>query len=234
MTHTKSVKNTMIIAYTFLVGTALMAQPDTTGTVRAVSTLPPLEVVIQAAIGSHPTVERDRASVRRNEAELAIVKKRWLDGLTFDAGAQWGAYGDRTLEKLMLGSRVGFSVRLSIWDILSQSDATEQYEAVVEESRRNVEISQRTIMREVVAAYNEALLSETLFAIAMREQVSAQMTTQTARKRFAEGEIDMSEYTRIASIESNAEEKVETYRSRWTTAVKVLEIIAGHEMEGLR
>lgn len=209
------------------------AQTDTMDVIPH-SALPPLALVLESAVRTHPAIERNRASVQRSEAELSSMKKRWLDGLTMDAGMQWGAYGDRTVDKLLLGSRVGFTLRVSLWDLLSQANTNDQYTAVVEEAKRSVEVTQQSILREVISVYNEAALAERLYAIAVREHISARINAQTARQQFTEGEILMSELSRITVIESNAEEKVETYKSRWDTAVKVLEIVAGRRLEDLR
>jgi hypothetical protein len=41
----------------------------------------------------------------------------------------------------------------------------------------------------------------------------------------------MSEYARVSAIESDAAVKVEMYRSRWETAIQLLEILAGRTLE---
>jgi outer membrane protein TolC len=133
-------KSQSLILMLFVVVGRLSAQADPAAGPDSMKTMPSLATVVKYAVAHHPVVQRDQASVRRSEAELNSVQKRWLDGLSLDAGFQWGSYGDQTVNTLLLGSRVGVTVRLSLWDILSQGDENEQYEAILEAAKHTVTV----------------------------------------------------------------------------------------------
>lgn len=196
--------------------------------------LPPMDVMIDAALEYSPLVKTQEASIHGQEADLKRNSKLWLQTLQLQVGSQYNTfYTNENVALPVFGSQTGIILRFSLYDFISRKNIMDKSKWAVEEAKFRTD-QQRVVIRQmVVSAYQQAVLNQELMKIT-NERVRAASTHLTmAEHEFKSGDIQISELSRVTQIAGQAKMELEKAKAEFYEAYYQLEVLVGKKLTEL-
>lgn len=190
-------------------------------------TLPPLSVVLDAAVKYSLVLKRESESMKMREQDLRLIKNEWLRSFSLEASSQYGSYGDQSVNKLYLGNRIGASVKISLEDLFSMGAKSEKYEAAIAMSEYNQQNLERELREVITSHYVKVQTNIRLVEIAMQGYNNSSIAKQNAELKFQSGELPVYDYSRILDLVTSASMTLERTRGELRLEWMVLEQIVG-------
>ena len=193
--------------------------------------LPPMEVIIDAALQYSPLIKTQEASIHGQEAEVRRSSKLWLQTLQLQVGSQYNTYyTNENVALPVFGSQTGLILRFSVYDFLSRRNVIDKAHWAVEEAKYRTD-QQRVVIRQmVVSTYQQAVLNQELLRIT-NERVQAATSHQTmAEHEFKSGDITISELSRVTQIVGMAKMELEKAKADFFEAYYQLEVLIGKKL----
>lgn len=189
--------------------------------------LPPLDAVLGAVRAQSPTLRYADATVAKNEAQLDRTRRAWSDNIGVNVGASAGTYGNAIVDQLSLGTTVGVSVRVSLYDFMGRKHEARQAEAELEQSRQRRAEADEELDLVIIALYRKTELAYRLVGVRSGGMESARTHLTMAESEFVQGDIPVSELARVDQIAAESEAAYETARTDYLTAYAQLEVFCG-------
>jgi outer membrane protein TolC len=203
------------------------------------SKLPTLEVIIDSAIATNPSVHSRDLQLIVNSCRLKSDKHSWSRNLSMQADVRYGNFYsissnsegviDPAFSSNRLESRYGgaVSMKLPLYDMINRKNQIKLAESEYEQAVSLAEMQRKEVRQVVIRQYNELILNQRLFKIKGKSLETARINLLMAEKQFSNGIIPISEYARISEIVSKSESEYEGARMDFLTSYQILEEIAG-------
>ena len=195
--------------------------------------LPTLDVVLDAVRGQSPSIRYANATVAKNEAQLDRTRRAWTDNLGVNVGATAGSYGNALVDQLSVGTTVGVSVRLSLYDVVGRRYEARQAEAELAQAvARRAEVHEELDLV-VIALYRKTELAYRLVGVRSGGMESARTHRAMAEAEFVQGDVAVGELARVDQIAAVAQAAYETARADYLTAYGQLDRLCGGALSQL-
>lgn len=202
--------------------------------------LPPLDSLIDLAIGQHPTVQLNEALVGSAESRLKLAKKSWTNLLRgyIDYG-----YGNQAivttgpqgadLSNIANGYRAGANLSIPLSEIVNRGDRIKLQERELEATFHKTREMELVVAGQVIEQYNDLLLAQRLMNIRSQMQEKARTNVLQMEMEFNLGNLDATSYMRNVEIHTIAQSEYENAKSSFFVAVQKLELLIGVTLDQL-
>ena len=217
----------LLAALAVALGAPLGAQP------ADLPALPTLDAVLDAVRHQSPAIRYADATVAKNEAQLDRTRRAWTDNLGVNVGATAGSYGNALIDELAVGTTVGVSVRLSLYDVLGRRHEARQAEAELAQAVARRAEADEELDLVVIALYRKTELAWRLVGVRSGGMESARTHRAMAEAEFVQGDVAVGELARVDQIAAEAQAAYETARTDYLTAYGQLDRLCGGVLSAL-
>ena len=204
------------------------AQPD-----AGLPSLPTLDAVLDAVHRQSPSIRYAAATVAKNEAQLDRTRRAWTDNIGVNVGATAGSYGNALVDELAVGTTVGVSVRVSLYDFLGRRHEARQAEAELAQAVARRAEADEELDLVVIALYRRTELAWRLVGVRSGGMESARTHRAMAEAEFVQGDVAVGELARVDQIAAEAQAAYETARTDYLTAYGQLDRLCGGALSQL-
>lgn len=202
--------------------------------------LPPLDSLIDMAIGQHPTIRLNQALVGSAESRLKLAKKSWTSllrgyvdyGYGNQAIVTTGTQG-ADLSNIANGYRAGANLSIPLSEIINRGDRIKLQRNELEATFQKTQEMELVIAGQVIEEYNDLLLAQRLMNIRSEMQEKARTNLLQMEMEFNLGNLDATGYMRNAEIYTIAQSEYENAKSSFFVAVQKLELLIGVPLDQL-
>jgi outer membrane protein TolC len=205
--------------------------------------LPPLESLIDSALAHDPSVKFRDLQIVVNRNKLKADKSYWMRNLGIQGDVRYGTFNifstntaegqnpdNIATQENQFNYGVGAFIKFPLIDLLNRKNQISWATAEIEQARSMVEVQKMEIRQLVITRYNELILKHNLLKIKAKYLALIKTNTLMTEQEFQNGIVDISEYSRITGISTNAESDFETARVEFLTAYMMLEEIIGFKL----
>lgn len=205
--------------------------------------LPPLESLIDSALVHDPSVKFRDLQIVVNRSKLKADKSYWMRNLGIQGDVRYGTFNifstntaegqnpdNIATQENQFNYGVGAFIKFPLIDLLNRKNQISWATAEIEQARSMVEVQKKEIRQLVITRYNELILKHNLLKIKAKYLALIKTNTLMTEQEFQNGIVDISEYSRITGISTNAESDFETARVEFLTAYMMLEEIIGFKL----
>ena len=201
--------------------------------------LPPIEEVISWAKCHSPQVRMQEALIHKNEQSIDIQRKQWLDGIGVDF--QLGTGNQSLLVQQATGTvdaisnsnngyRASVNVRLSMFDIVGRKSSIK-----MAHFEKQIAVEKQAVVEEelstfIITKYYAIQTAQSLLKIKSEAKQATLLNRQMAEKEFNEGNIAVSEISRIIEISAKAASEYEVAKQYLYENIRVLENLTGKKL----
>lgn len=206
--------------------------------------LPPLNDLIDSALLNDPYVRFRDLQIIVNKSKLNAEKSYWLRNIGFQSDVRYGTFNmfstntsegqspDLTAtQQSQVNYGVGAYIKIPILDIVNRKNQIQLAENEIEQAKSMAEFQKNEVRQLVIVQYNDLILKQKLLKIKAKHLALTQSNVNLAEKEFKNGVSNLSEYSRISGIYSDAETEYETARIDFITSYMILEEIVGIKLE---
>jgi outer membrane protein TolC len=239
----KKFKNIFFIIFNCCFAAIAIAQTSEINNMPREILLPPLDVLIEAAIQHNSIVEFRRLDVERKESLVKTERNYWTRNFGLQADAEYGnlnnsSYSVEAGDSNLLSTSttqfnygVGVYLKFPIFDIVNRKDQIKQAQLEVDQAVSMEEGMKNEIRQLVIKQYQEIILKQKLLSIKSQNLGNAKVNMEMVEKEFRNGVIPILEYARISDITSKIESEFETAKSEYFLAKKLLENTIGFSLD---
>ncbi len=205
-----------------------------------------LPLLISTAIAHAAEMEKAVATQQYAQYDIQTTKNTLLNGLSVNTGYYYGTTQVITADQInqlnqlnafALPARaqynVGVGFILPFDRLLGRKNEVAKKQSVVKEAEADRKLAEKEIRKEVIALYQDVLLTRIVWAHRQDALQSADLNKKIADKRFSEGQIKVEEQIATMSFYSKAVEDNEEAKSKYTTAYLLLEERLGTTINNL-
>jgi len=205
--------------------------------------LPPLESLIDSALVHDPSVKFRDLQIVVNRSKLKADKSYWMRNLGIQGDVRYGTFNifstntaegqnpdNIATQENQFNYGVGAFIKFPLIDLLNRKNQISWATAEIEQARSMVDVQKKEIRQLVITRYNELILKHNLLKIKAKYLALIKTNTLMTEQEFQNGIVDISEYSRITGISTNAESDFETARVEFLTAYMMLEEIIGFKL----
>jgi outer membrane protein TolC len=240
-------KISIIILFTFLIlPRTTIAQTITEN--FSIPMLPPLEKVIDFVANNSHLVKEQEAMTQLFNQSIEITKKKWMDKVFVDLGAQRSNNGAvlnvsnnisspdlNSLSFQNLNSlRFGVAVRLSLYDGLARKNLVKEAQFRQLASEQHALFLRQDAKLRVVELYKNAELAYKLLSIKAEKKYALFIQKEMVENEFQQSQIHISELSRITELASNAFAEFEQASITYEKFYYQLEITLGTSLKDLK
>lgn len=201
--------------------------------------LPPLALLTETALTNSHRVKYQKSIIRRNEANIKARKKRWADKIFMDAGYSYtnnfsvmnvdASTGGFESVSLKNGDsyRFGVTFRLSLFDLIGLKHVKQGAVFEKQASQNQLKDIEKHIRWVVTELYKNLQLTQNLLRIKSDKMQTLSLQKQMAEKEFMQGQIKISELSRLTELTSNAYQDFEKGKIEFEKAYLKLEQYVG-------
>lgn len=177
--------------------------------------LPPLEVLIDSALVNSPYVKFERAEVNLRKHIAKQAKREWLKYIGFTGGMHYGnsyqfytnqASGsittDFTSDKYETYYKIGMFMRLPLFSLIDHKNNVSIAKRETEQSILRWEQIVQETRKEVILVYEDLVMRQELLKMINESQITTSLQVEMAEKEFLNGNIPISELSRLTEIHS--------------------------------
>lgn len=169
--------------------------------------LPPLNLLIDSAVANSPQIEYYGHRQKMFEYEMAMNRKRWMEGVRF--GMNY-IQGNNAINEggglLIAGFNYGVNVSIPLSTFFGQQDQARMAKAASDGELANKRLAVLEIQTKVEETYSRLFMLRELIKEATDAAQSAQFIYEQAENAFVRGEIGLEELGQNADL-----------RGKWTT-----------------
>ncbi|MEM8998922.1 MAG: TolC family protein [Bacteroidota bacterium] len=202
--------------------------------------LPPLDSLISAAKENSPRLKFFDADYEYWSGTVTLAKKAWLNNINLDASYGYGVYdnlnnqqsggnlGNQTLSTTEQSRYVvGASIKLPLSSIFNRNREIKNARAEAEKSKFQKASAELELEQLIVKKYNDLVKAHRLLYISGSIVETYKVQSIRAEKDFANGIINVAEYTRLQQMLNQAILSFESQRSEFLVAYMSLEGTVG-------
>lgn len=202
-------------------------------------TIPNLDSLIYLAIENSPVVKAQNERVDQEKINIKIAKKSWLDNIVLNAGYTY-TNGFSSLSQNAQGNGVestalqvgdvyqaGINFRLSAFDFIGRRYNKLKAMQDLKIVQYDKDAIERDITRTVRSLYAELVFMESRLQILNSKKQTLFINYQMAEKKFIEGQVDITELSRMLESVTKSEEEYEKGKMELKKKLIGLEILIG-------
>ncbi|SHG69581.1 TolC family protein [Flagellimonas flava] len=205
--------------------------------------LPPLDTLVAMAKDYSPFIKVTVSEQQYRDGVVSAEQRAWLQYINLEAGYNYGIFdnlsnaqiaGDPQSQTLFSTEQsrytVGVSLRLPLSAIVNRRARILSAKGEAEKARYETQVAEVELEQKVAELYNDLLKSHRLFFISGSIVDNFRVQSIRAEKDFANGVINITEYTRLQQMMNQATMGFELQRSEFISSVMALENIIGAEL----
>ncbi|KQC30132.1 TolC family protein [Flagellimonas eckloniae] len=205
--------------------------------------LPPIDSLVQMAKEYSPFIKVTVSEQKYRDGVVSSEQRAWLEYINLEAGYNYGIFdnlsnsqlaGDPGSQTLFSTEQsrynVGASIRLPLSAILNRRARIKSAKGEAEKARFETQVAEVELKQKVVEMYNDLLKTHRLFFISGSIVDNFRVQSLRAEKDFANGIINVTEYTRLQQMMNQATMNFELLRSEFISSVMALEGIIGADL----
>ncbi len=206
--------------------------------------LPPLDTLIARAKAHSPFLKVTLNEQQYRDGVVSFEQRAWLQYINLEAGYNYGVFdnlsnsqiaGDPQSQALFSTEQsryqVGVSLRLPLSAIINRRANILSKKGEAKKARFETEVAEMELAQKVVSMYNDLLKIHRMFFISSSIVDNFRVQSLRAEKDFANGTINVTEYTRLQQMMNQATMNYELLRSDFVAAVMALRGISGYDFE---
>jgi len=205
--------------------------------------LPPIDTLIFMAKEYSPFIKVTISEQQYRDGVVSDEQRAWLEYINLEAGYSYGIFdnlsnaqiaGDPGSQTLFSTEQsrynVGVSLRLPLAAIINRRAKIKSAKGEAEKARFETQVAEVELEQKVVELYNDLLKTHRLFFISGSIVDNFRVQSIRAEKDFANGVINVTEYTRLQQMMNQATMNFELQRSEFISSVMALESIIGADL----
>lgn len=206
--------------------------------------LPPLDSLILWAKQNSPFLKTFDSAKELGEGKVALEKRSWLQFISLDASYGYGIYDNLSNQQLAgdLSSQVlfttlqnryqaGVTLRMPLDALLNRKQVIHNTMLEAEKYSYEQQQAEYELSLRVTDAYNEVLKSHRLLYINTTIVDTFRAQTERAELEFANGVINVADYTRLLQMINQSQMALETQKADFFKAFLTLENIVGVDLK---
>jgi len=207
--------------------------------------IPPLDSLINKAKENSPLLKYYGADITYWEGRVKRSANAWMNSIYIDAAYGYGVFdnlstqqfaGDLQASQALFITEqsrynLGVSMKMPIGAIFTRGKEIKTAKAEVNKAIYQKEFAIMELEQLVLQQYNDLVRSHRLLFINGSKVETYKLQSVRAEKDFANGIIDIVEYTRLQQMLNNALLALETERAAYLLAVKMLESTVGIDLK---
>ncbi len=174
--------------------------------------IPPLEALIEMAIEFSPKIKLSNAELGVNYCDLKSSRRNWTKDFGVESYLQYGNYFfEDKIENiqpnfvLSTSIRTVFAVsayiRMPAIDIINRNNEINKSKRIIEGTLAQRKVEELEIRKDVILQYNRLVQFQKLLRIVNEFQQYALLQMQMAEREYLNGDITISELTRLKDIQ---------------------------------
>ncbi|MCP9756466.1 hypothetical protein EGI26_14975 [Lacihabitans sp. CCS-44] len=213
-----------------------------------VASLPSLQKVLDYAAQNSPLVKEQEAMTDHYGQTEKITQKLWMDKVFMDLGAQRANnnavlnvnnnVSDSEFNSLSFQNqnsiRFGLTVRLSLYDGFARKNLIQQAQFRKIASEQHALYLRQEVKYRITDAYKDAQLAYKLLSIKADKKYALFIQREMTEKEFQQGQIHISELSRVTELSSNAYAEFEQASNTYEKLYFQLEILIGVPLSNLK
>ncbi len=177
--------------------------------------LPPLEILIDSAIINSPYVGYEAAEVKLRSYMVRQARRYWTKYFGLDGGFSYGNFyqfytnqasgsyaTDFSSDRYETTYKIGVFLRMPLFDVLDRRNNINIARRQSEQSILRKEQVVRETKQDLIMTYQDLVLRQKLLKMANEAQVTTKLQVEMAEKEFLNGNIPISELSRLTEIHS--------------------------------
>lgn len=205
--------------------------------------LPPLDTLVVMAREHSPFIKVTESEQQYRDGVVSAEQRAWLEFINLEAGYNYGIFdnlsnsqiaGDPQSQALFSTEQsrynVGVSIRLPLSAIINRRARIKSAKGEAEKARFETQVAESELEQKVVELYNDLLKNHRLFFISGSIVDNFRVQSIRAEKDFANGIINVTEYTRLQQMMNQATMNFELQRAEFVSAVMALQGIVGADL----
>ncbi|WP_422858839.1 TolC family protein [Flagellimonas sp. S174] len=205
--------------------------------------LPPLDTLIAMARDYSPFIKVTESEQQYRDGVVSAEQRAWLDYINLEAGYNYGIFdnlsnsqiaGDPQSQALFSTEQsrynVGVSLRLPLSAIINRRANILSAKGEAEKARFETQVAEVELEQKVAELYNDLIKHHRMFFISGNIVDNFRVQSIRAEKDFANGVINVTEYTRLQQMMNQATMNFELQRSEFVGSVMALQNIIGAEL----
>lgn len=206
--------------------------------------LPPLDSLIGIAKENSPRLKFFDADYEYWSGNVTLAKRAWLQNINLDAGYAYGIFdnlsnqqiaGDPGSQTLFSTEQsrytVGVSVKVPLSSIFNRNREIKNARAEADKAQYSKDFAVWELEQLIVQQYSDLIKAHRLFFISNSIVETYKVQSIRAEKDFANGVINVAEYTRLQQMLNQAISSFESQRADFLVAIKALEGTVGIKIE---
>lgn len=207
--------------------------------------LPPLDSLIDKAKLNSPRLKFFDADHEYWDGTVELERRAWLNNINLEAGYGYGIYdnlssqqlaGDLTAGQALFTTEqsrytVGASIKLPLSSVFNRNRKIKNAQAEADKSKYQKDYAIWELEQLIVRQYNDLIKAHRLFFISSSIVETYKVQSIRAEKDFANGIINVTEYTRLQQMLNQAISSFESQRSEFLIALKSLEGTVGIKIQ---
>jgi len=213
---------------------------------RVLATDELLPLLIDAAIKNSPQIKRHTNNMKVAESNLKVSKNVIFNGITvggnYHYGTNYSAVTDQTsyentLNRLTMVQSgfysLGGGLSIPLTSILNRKHFIRANRAQIEMVENDKDISALSIKQDVIGLYQAFKLSHKLLALNAANRQAFQVNYNLAEKEFLQGQLSVSEVSRMLDMFNKSKMEYETSLNTFQTNLIQLETFTGVTLTSL-
>ena len=205
--------------------------------------LPLLLNLIDSAITHNPGIKFSDLQLLNNQYSLKSEQSIWLKNIGLQGDVRYGTFNVfstntsegqnpdvMATQENEFNYGVGAFIKFPVYDFVNRKNQMKLADIEIEQAKSTIESQKQVIRRMVITQYNDLILKFNVLKIKAKLLTLINANTVLIEKEFQNGQINISEYTRISGIQSNAESDYEKARIEFITCYMILEDIVGFKL----
>ena len=189
--------------------------------------------MLDAVHRQSPALRYADATVAKSEAYLDRTRRAWTDNVGVNVGATAGTFGSALVDELAIGTTVGVSLRVSLYDLVGRRHERRQAEAELAQATARRAEADEELDLVVIALYRKTELTYRLVSVRSGGMESARTHRAMAEAEFRQGDVAVGELARVDQIAAEASASYETARADYLTAYSQLDRLCGGALSTL-
>jgi outer membrane protein TolC len=207
------------------------------------SQLLPLDSIITIAINNSPSVRFQADLIGAAKHQVEFSKRLWTNNLMGFIGYSLGNQnlisadnqnaGTLAATNITNGYRMGVQLNLPLYELVGRKSRINIYKSELNSTISKKEETIQELRKEVIQTYFSMLYYNNLVTIRSDSKQTTMNQYLIAQKQFKDGLIDVTELSRLKTIEVNSRADFEEAKRQFSTLYFLFENIVGAPMQQL-
>ena len=202
--------------------------------------LPPLSVLIDAAIAYDPTVKFSDLQVQVDKGNLTTAKSQWTNNFGIQGNYTYGNFNylynyssgggvapNYATQQSLSQYAIGGFINIPFFNMVNRHNQIRIAKTQVSQAQTLVQTQTMAVREKVITQYNDVVLKQRLLVIKSKYLETSRINAQMAEKGFLNGTVTVDDYSQVSEIASRTEADYETTKMEFTTAYMLLEETTG-------